>query len=860
MKFLRNTLVILCWWLTLAPISAQSVPDLSYYLPDWTYDSSIPTPESVLGFPIGKWHLTHDQLVRYTYEVVEASDRMTLEVIGHSYEDRPQVVVTVTSPDNHQNLESIRKTHQSLSLPTAKQPKDLQSLPAVVYQGFTIHGNEPSGANAVPLLLYYLAAAPQDSIDHLLNHLVILVDICFNPDGMQRFSTWVNMHKSQNLVSDPQSREFSETWPRGRTNHYWFDLNRDWLPAQHPESQSRLALFHRWKPNVLTDHHEMGSNSTFFFQPGIPSRTNPQTPAKNQELTARIGDYHAQALDAIGSLYYTQESFDDFYYGKGSTYPDINGAVGILFEQASSRGHLQETVNGPLSFPFTIRNQLTTALSTVEGSAAIRTDLLSFQQTFFQDAWKEAQKADERAYVFTCAHDQARLDAFTKLLQRHQIETYILPETLEQEGTSFPADKSLIVPLQQPQYRLIRAMMDPVVTFQDSLFYDVSAWTLPMAFGLQYAPVSKRTFKNKWVTQPVSEAFQAVEATPLSEYAYAIDWSQYAAPGAVHQLARKGIRMKVATDPFTTKAGKTYTRGTILVPVHTQSISALSLHQKIKAVGSQFNIAIDALESGLTPGGIDLGSPMMRNLDIPKPLLVVSGGVSGYEAGEVWHLFDQRYQVPLPMIEWDDLSNADLTRYNRIILVNGYYPGKDDQSSQKLQNWVRQGGTLITTKDATRWAVDQKLLRAQVRKAPKYDSLWTQRPYALESKDRGAQYIGGSILATQADTTHPILYGVHQQEIPVFMNATYFLDPAKNPYATPLRFKAETPLLAGYLSEENQSTLPGSAAILTGRAGRGKVIAFTFNPNFRAFWYGTNHLFANAVFFPNVISRRTLGE
>ena len=234
------------------------------------------------------------------------------------------------------------------------------------------------------LYAYHLAALQGKEIEETLSKTIVLLDPCYNPDGLNRFANWVNVHKSKNLSADPANREYNEPFPRGRTNHYWFDLNRDWLPSQHPESQGRIKNFHEWYPNVLTDHHEMGTNSTYFFQPGIPSRTNPNTPEENQELTKKIANFHAKALDKIGSLYYSEESFDDFYYGKGSTYPDANGCIGILFEQASSRGHLQESINGLVSFPFTIRNQLTTSLSTLEADQILRKDLLDYQRRFYQ--------------------------------------------------------------------------------------------------------------------------------------------------------------------------------------------------------------------------------------------------------------------------------------------------------------------------------------------------------------------------------------------------------------------------------------------------------------------------------------------
>ena len=344
--------------------------DLSYYLPAGvTYDPAVPKPAQVIYHEVGQWHVTHDRLLLYMQTLAKAvPQRIQLVNMGLSYEDRPQVLLIITSPRNHARLSEIREQHVQLTDPARSASLDIKSMPAVLWIGHSIHGNEPSGSNASLLTAYHLAAAQGAAIDKLLDSTVILLDPSFNPDGLQRFSTWANQHKSKNLVSDPNAREYNEVWPGGRFNHYWFDLNRDWLPAQHVESQNRLRWFHLWKPNVLTDHHEQGSDASFFFQPGVPSRVNPLTPSQNQEITSRLATYHADALIRIGSLYFTKENYDDFYYGKGSTYPDINGSVGILFEQASSRGHGQQTANGLLTFPFTIRNQFVTTLSTLEGS------------------------------------------------------------------------------------------------------------------------------------------------------------------------------------------------------------------------------------------------------------------------------------------------------------------------------------------------------------------------------------------------------------------------------------------------------------------------------------------------------------
>ena len=389
--------------LTTFSISAQQV-DLSYYLPkDVTYNKNIPTPKSVIGHEVGEWHITHDKLAEYMKALAKASDRISIEERGTTFEGRPLLLLTITSPSNHQKLEAIRKRHIEA---TNDASLDVSNDPIVVYQGFSIHGNEPSGSNASLAAAYYLAAAQGSNIDEVLNNTVILFDPSFNPDGLQRFAYWANTNKAIHINPDPNDREYHEVWPGGRTNHYWFDMNRDWLPVQLPESRVRIESFHKWLPNILTDHHEMGSNASFFFQPGIPSRTNPLTPQLNQDLTKEIATYHAKALDKIGSLYYSEESFDDFYYGKGSTFPDVNGSIGILFEQGSSRGHAQETVNGVLTFPFTIRNQFTAALSTLEAAKNMRVKIKKYQQNFYENARKENSKT--KAIVFGDEKDAAK--------------------------------------------------------------------------------------------------------------------------------------------------------------------------------------------------------------------------------------------------------------------------------------------------------------------------------------------------------------------------------------------------------------------------------------------------------------------
>ena len=839
----------------LLPFTAvgQSV-SLDYYLPGGNYDDAIPTPAEVLGFEIGEWHLSHDQLVFYLRTLAAASDRVSLEETGRTYEDRPLLLLRITSARNQRNLENIRETHLRRLQP-GNETLPRTAGPVVVYQGFSIHGNESSGSNAAPLLAYHLAASKGEEVARWLDQTVILLDPSLNPDGLQRFSTWANAHQSLTPVSDPASREFNEAWPRGRTNHYWFDLNRDWLPAQHPESQARLASFYRWMPNVLTDHHEMGSDRSFFFQPGIATRTNPLTPARNQELTAALGGYHARALDAIGSFYYSGESFDDFYYGKGSTYPDINGGIGILFEQASSRGHVRNTENGLLTFPFTIRNQLTTALSTLRGANGLRNELLDYQVQFYSDARREAAAAATQAYLFTAPGDPARVEAFGELLRLHNLQAYRMREDYRTGGRRYAADNTLLVPAQQSQYRLLRAMLEPQTEFRDSLFYDVSAWSLPYAFGLQFDEVDARTLTDLTGEPVTAGVFDTAPAPTYSNYAYLVDWSHYRAPRLAYALLRKGIRMRVASKPFRLNA-RDYAAGTLLIGVQGQPLSPAQLHQQLLNLQSDTGIRIEGVVTGLSSEGIDLGSPAFVKIRRPKVALLVGEGVRSYDAGEVWHLLDQRYGIPVTALPVERVGRADLDAYTAVVMVGGGYGALGTGGTEALKRWVKDGGTLLTFRDAVTWA-DQKGLAKLTTNTPPAPKKGERRPYAARGDDQGAAVIGGAIFRARLDLTHPLAYGYRNEEIALFRNTKIFLEPTENPYATPAVY-TDAPLIAGYISPTNLDSLAGTAAITTHRSGRGRVLCYVDNPNFRAFWYGTNRLFLNGLFFGGSLERGSL--
>ncbi len=825
-------------------ITAQTVvdPQMDYYLPSGvTYDPAIPTPESVIGYVPGKWHVTHDKLVQYMTALAASSDRISIENRGKTFEDRPLILLTVTSPANQDNLENVRKAHQDRIDGNGSS----SNAPIVIYQGFSIHGNEPSGSNAALLYAYYLAAAQGPAIDEQLKNTVILLDPSFNPDGLQRFAGWVNQHKNSNITANGSDREYDEVWPGGRTNHYWFDMNRDWLPVQLPESRARIATYNKWAPNILTDHHEMGTNSSFFFQPGIPTRTNPLTPAMNQELTKEIGTYHAAAFDKIGSFYYTEEDYDDFYYGKGSTFPDVNGSIGILFEQGSSRGHAQESVNGVMTFPFTIRNQFTAALSTLAAANGMREKILNYQTKFYTDAAKEAKNG---AIIFGDYKDAGKTDAFAEILLRHEIELKELNEDVKVDGKQYKKGYAYLIPTAQKKSRLINAMFQKTTTFTDSLFYDISAWTFPLAFDVDYSmnagsvggtPVKFTMTGNDLEIQ---KSTQTSTSLGSSDYAYVMEWNEYLAPKVLNDLLQKEIIAKVAMQPFELN-GKTYDYGTIMVPVARQPLTSKALQQLLSKHQTESGVKIDAVTTGSTLG-IDLGSNQFIPLQDPKIALVIGDGIDPYDAGEIWHLMDQRYGIIITKIERDRLGRTNLSDFNTIIFANSY--GKPDKGAlESLQAWTRAGGTLIGYGNTLRWLSSEKMLPITFKE--------TKNPaknVTFEQRDdfNGAQVIGGSIFATKLDRSHPIAFGYKDDQLAMFRNTTMFIEADSTSYKNPIRYTKE-PLMAGYSSKINLDAIKNTVPFQHNSYGRGEVMGFTDNTNFRAFWYGTNKLLMNAIFF-----------
>ena len=806
-------------------INLNSQTDLNYYFGNTNnFNESIPKPSEVIGHEVGEWHVTHDKLVQYMYALANASKRITIKETGKTYENRPLLILKVSSEENIKNLDLIRNNHLKIS--NGAKKSDFENMPAIVYQGYSVHGNEASAANAALLGLYYLAASNDTETLKILNNTVILFDPCLNPDGLQRFATWVNSNK--NLVPNPDNsdREFSEVWPGGRTNHYWFDLNRDWLPVQLPESQARIKTFTEWLPNIVTDHHEMGTNSTFFFQPGVPSRVNPLIPNLNQELTEKIAKYHADYLDKIGSLYYSKEDYDDFYFGKGSTYPDVNGGIGILFEQGSSRGHIQNSQNGILTFPFAIRNQLTTTLSTLKAASSLKNELLAYMNAFYVNNFNESTKLNYKGIGFGNNHDKTSSYQLAKILKAHKIDIF------ETDGEKF----KYYVPINQKKSKLIKAMFDTQTKFEDSLFYDVSAWTFPLAFNLNYDFLKESLEGNKIFEKPEGKV------SGFSNYGYLIKPHDYNIPAFINYLQQKKIRLKSSSKSFKIK-NNYFDYGSILIPVEGQSQKPEKLFNLLTNISNKTGIDVYALSSGYEDN-IGVGSNSFTTIVKPKVGLIVGNGVRAYDAGEIWHLFDTRYKIPITKIDIKNLNRANLLEYSHIILPS--YSGKNIDI-KKIENYLKNGGNLIAYRSSINWLKENKIINIDFLKNDKYAS---NVSFEDRGKFTGSQVIGGTIFNTKIDKSHPINFGIINDNLPTFKNNTIFMKPEKNSFNNPIQY-SKNALLSGYISDDNLELLINSVPFKIKRYLSGKIFLFADNTNFRAFWYGTNRLLMNAVYLSN---------
>ncbi|MCA1755891.1 MAG: M14 family metallopeptidase [Bacteroidales bacterium] len=590
----------------------------------------------------------------------------------------------------------------------------------------------------------------------------------------------------------------------------------------------------------------MGTGSTFFFEPTKKGSENPIVTSENYlRLNNLFAAGYAEELNNIDHYYDSGNSFDNSYPGYGSSYADLHGGVAILFEQASTRGLMQETSMGYiLKFKTGIRNQITGALSTVRTAVENREMLNDYMIRFHQDALKEAGRSEVKGYVFGDRHDPGRTLAFADLLRRHSVEYYTPADDINGASDLFEKEYSFFVPTEQPRYKMVQTMFETNRDFPDSIFYDATAWAMVYSYGLPFEPL--KVIPEPGVATVIRVS--AAESPPLSTYGYLFSWSDYYAPALLNRLMNKGVRARSAWTPFSaiTHSGETeFCRGSVLIPVPYQDMSPEDLYDIITSVAGDTHIKIHSVESSVTANGPWLGNGNFKPLQNPDILLFTDDGVSSSGAGTTWHLLDAVMDINVTRIATGNYSRTDISRYNTIIMPSGNYPAFSDDDKNRLKEWVRGGGNLIATGQAVQFLASAGLVELDSE-----SSVIPQQPgvkYSTASAERGKHSLGGVFCSAVIDITHPLGFGYYKENITVYRNHSTFIKPLKRNENNVVVY-TDDPLISGFATDEKERMLHGTLSTGSVTYGRGHITLFIDDPVFRGCWPGTSRMVLNAIF------------
>ena len=839
-----------------------------------TYNPAVPKADVVLGYEIGTRFSDFRNLERYFQALLASSDRIQRIEYGKTYEGRPLQLFVISSPAHLVRRSEIISDNLRLADPRLsnreKVKTDLiEAMPAVVWLSYGVHGNEASSPEAAMMTAYQLCAGTDTRTKAILDNLVILLDPTVNPDGHERYVQWVNSTLGRGPNQNPSALEHSEPWPGGRVNHYYFDLNRDWSWATQIETQARLRLYRQWMPHVHVDFHEMGYGSTYFFFPAAPP-IHTQFPEEVKKWGGIYGRGNADAFDSFGIPYYTGESFDLFYPGYGDSWPTFNGAVGMTYEQAghSMGGLAIRRPNGEvLTLRERVRNHFISGMATLETTVKNKKERLKDFAAFWDSGLKRTGPV--QSYVIRESPDPARSAQFVTLLLQQGIEVQKLQQSTQITVRKFFSGKSaketfppgtFFISLQQPHSRLATALLEPAATAQDTFFYDVSAWSLPVAYGLEaYSSESPLPAAVTAVKEPpaVSGSVIGGKAT----YAYLIPWERLTAPMIAWQLLERGFRLSYSLRPLNFP-NRTFRAGTLIAFVHSNPDS---VHQVMEALSREYGVEVFSTNTGLTDKGIDLGSNYVRPLLKPSVAIVTGEPVDPNDYGELWFMLDHEYNIPFTALRARDLGNVRLDQFSVIVLPNAgdYGTVLDSADIGKLRNWTREGGVLIGIEGGARFMTkkrsgltsamletdrkdeekskEEKERQKMLEEKAKHESLFEK-----EQSDR-RQRIPGTIFKALIDTTHPIGFG-YDRETFVFKgnNPSLLLSEAGH---TAVRFATDTASASGYAPPDRAKRIADSGFVLDFRLGSGRVVMFAENITFRMFWKGHQRLLMNALFF-----------
>ena len=831
------------------------------------YDPAVPTPAAVLGYPLGERFTPHHLIVRYAEAVATASPRVRVDTVARSFEGREVLEIAVSSERNMGRLGETRAGAARLADPRGASAAELREAvagtPAIVWLGYTVHGNEASGVEAALATLYQLAAGTDDETRMLLDSTLVLIDPVQNPDGHERHAQDV-MRRRGAFGPDPYPAAMDNRgdWPGARTSHYLFDLNRDWFLHTHPETRGRMATFGAWHPHVAVDLHEMGSGSTYFFAPPMePVNRNVDPAVVRGWSTFARGN--ADALARHGWGFFTREGYDEFWPGYGVSWPSLIGAVGMTYEQASSGGGAIRRPDGSvLTLHEAASHHYVASMATVRTAATNRTALLGDYLDVRRRAVAGPARGGIRAVLLDPGAD-GRADSLVALLRSNDIEVGRLTRSATLRATAYGEDDArrvtlpagaYVVDLAQPRGALAKAILEPDAVLDSAFireelerrrtgrsdrFYDVTAWALPYVYRVP----------AWWTTESVPGA-EAVAALPPATagiplpdragYAYAFAPASHASLRLLAGLLADSVRLRHARHGFRV-GDASFPEGAFIALVNRNDPS---LHDTVRRRAAETGARVVAVHNALVDEGTDLGSNSVRAIPGARVALVGGDGTSSYSFGATWYIFEQLLGFPVTRVALTDLDGA-LEDFDVVVLPSAFGVGdRLGGGAEALERWVRAGGVLVTLDASTAWLASEAsgLSRFRVTEDPE--------PGEGEGAPLPAS-TPGAIVRVAVDTLSPLMAGVSDTEIPVLLSGdrVYTAPADVRPGEVVARY-ADVPRLrlAGYLWPEAPARVAGTPYLWTERVGRGRIIAFAGDPTFRAMYRGLLPVFANAAF------------
>lgn len=860
MRPLRTLIpIILITFCTLASFAQDA--DL---FPGGKYDPDIPTPQQILDHKFGERHTFFWEMERFIQAIAEKSDRIQIHTYGKTYQGRNLYTLIISAPDNLVRLDEIRKSNLQLTDPRHISKEQAESIaddiPSIVWLGYNIHGNEASGMEAAIRTIYQLTAGIDQRTMSILENVVCIVDPCQNPDGHDRFVHAVRSVATVKSHPDPRDAEHRSPWPGSRTNHYLFDLNRDFFLKTQIESRQKASAYHHWMPHVFADIHEMGPDATYFFSPPM-TPYNEYVKPELMKWWNIIAQANAKAFDHFGWGYYTKESFDAFYPGYGTSYPSINGAVGMTYEQASARGVSIERDDGTvLTLHEAAWHHFTTSMATLGVTADRKKEKVLDFYAFFQTALEEAKSDPMKEIILVPDQDPHTCAKLVTNMLQEGVEIYRANETFSNNrSTSYWTKKSssqtfpkgsYIIPLNQPQSILIKTLLAPNSPLSDefirnerarieagdrSHFYDVSGWSLPLTYGIEayWTASSSGVDKERVSSPPALEG--SVLGGPATQ-AYLIPYNGIAPSLFLVKLLEDDFRVRIARKPFIL-TGMEWGRGTLVVRVNRNDDS---VHDRINELAQKIGVDVTAVNHGLAESGIDLGSRNIATIKKPKIALLTESPVSSYSYGAIHYLFERIFQlsfVRIPASRMGDLSDFDV-----LVMPSGNY--RDWLNENELENlkaWIQAGGTVVSVAGATSYLVDEKVALSKAK------LLNGQPDPADEDVKIKPRRTPGAIMKIELDPTSFLAYGC-----PVVVAGQHRSDKIYQAFKDESRKNVGTiakddVLLSGFIWPETKQYLPGQGYIFVEPVGRGKLILFAEDPNFRASYEGLNKVFLNAI-------------